>query len=66
MVLIRYENEDQAKNFVEKHKGQVKIFNKTYVVSKCGIYNLNTDKSSLLTGPNDFMQESPVKNSNTK
>ena len=41
MVLIRYENEDQAKNFVEKHKGQVKIFNKTYVVSKCGIYDLN-------------------------
>ena len=64
MVLLRYENENQAKNFVEKHKGQAMICGKTYAVSRCGIYELSTDKTSLSKGPNVFVQESPVKTTN--
>ena len=61
MVLVWYKDEADAVRFAGMNDGIAKIKNKSYKVSKCGIYNLITDKKSLQQGQNHFEAETPQK-----
>ena len=61
MVLIRYKNQADAENFASANSNKVKINDKLYNVSRCGVYNLITDNKSLQQGSNNFEPETPPK-----
>ena len=61
MVLIRYKSQSDAEKFASTNSNTVKIKDKNYNVSRCGVYNLITDAKSLQQDSNNFEPETPPK-----